>query len=251
VFATLFVKHWWLLGRPLEPILVQKCAAFQFGFELMQSDPERGELEALHGLNERPELRSTKCHAQQEISSMPSRTHGTSVPTPTPSNAFEPTFLEQLQAEAEPLTAAEAELAGPWKQVPVPGHPGAVAVLRAWEDLELGDVPIAVFRHAETARLFCALLPVLEREPLFHLAEDLDSDPGSPLPGGCAVVATFGEQGPAVCGWLARYRPEAMVALHLLEGLVRVPLCLAEVLGAAGPGALAQVGRYLASQQRD
>lgn len=182
---------------------------------------------------------------------MPSLKDGSSVSTPTPSNAFNPTFLEQLQENGEPLTAAEADLAGPWKREPIPGHPGAVAVLRVWEELEQGDVPQAVFRHVETAILVAALLPLVDREPLFHLSEVPDPDPDIPLPGGYPVLATFGEQGPAVCGWLPRYQPEIVTALHLLEALLRAPLGLAEVLGAAGPGALTQVGRVLAARQLD
>jgi hypothetical protein len=45
--------------------------------------------------------------------------------------------------------------------------------------------------------------------------------------------------------------PRAAFALHLLEGLVRSPQLLAEVVFAAGAGALAQVGRYLAARQVD
>ena len=51
-----------------------------------------------------------------------------------------------------------------------------------------------------------------------------------------------------VCGWLRRYEPEAVGALHLLSALVRSPLALAEVCRAAGGGALAQVGRILAER---
>lgn len=182
---------------------------------------------------------------------MQSRYDGTSVPTSTPPNAFEPSFLEQLQEDGEPLTASEAELAGPWKRDPVPLHPGAVAVLRAWEELDQGDGPLAVLLHEETAALLCALLPLVDREPLFHLSEVPDPAPDGPLPGGYPIFATFGEQGPAVCGWLARYQPEIVTALHLLEGLLRAPQGLAEVLRAAGPGALAQVGRVLVARPVD
>jgi hypothetical protein len=59
------------------------------------------------------------------------------------------------------------------------------------------------------------------------------------------VVAVFGEQGPAVLGWLQSYHPEIVEALGLFEALVRTPRSLAEVNAAAGAGALAQVGRYL------
>jgi len=181
---------------------------------------------------------------------MPSRRDGSSVSTLTPPNAFEPTFLEHLQAGGgEPLTAAEAELSGSWKQEPVPGHPGAVAVLRSWESQEEGDVPEAVFRHEETAASCAALLPLVGREPLFHLSEVPDPDPRCPLPGGYPLIATFGEQGPVVVGWLRHYHPGIVEALHLVESLLRLPLSLAQVNAAAGAGALALVGRYLAARR--
>ena len=182
---------------------------------------------------------------------MPSHTHSTNPSRPTPPNAFTLPFLEHLQATNEPLTAAESDLAGPWKLEPVPGHPGAVAVLREWESLAAGDVPFAVCLHYETAVLLAAMLPVVGREPLFHLAEAPDPDPGGPLTGGYPVLAVFGEQGPAVCGWLQSYQPEIVQALHLLEGLIRRPRSLAEVNAAAGGAALAQVGRYLAARGMD
>jgi hypothetical protein len=58
-----------------------------------------------------------------------------------------------------------------------------------------------------------AVLPLAEREPLLHLSET--PDPDAPLPRGYPVIATFGEQGPAVCGWLPRYHPGIAVGLHL------------------------------------
>lgn len=163
-------------------------------------------------------------------------------------NAFHPAFLETLQAIPEPLTAAEADLAGPWKLEPVPGHPGKVAVLRTWESQDEGDLPIAVLVHEESAALYAAALPALGREPTFHLtAEAVDG----PLPAGYPFGAVFGGQGPQIRGWQRLYHPEAVAALHLLESLVRAPHLLAEVLLAAGPGALAQVGRILGQRLRD
>ncbi len=179
---------------------------------------------------------------------MPSHTDSTSAPSRIRPNAFHPTFLEHLQAAGEPLTAGESDLSGPWKLETVPGHPGCVAVLREWESLAEGDIPAAVFRHRETAALCAALLSLVGREPLFHLAEDPDPDPSGPLPGGYPVVAVFGEQGPAVSGWLRSYHPEIVEALGRFEGLIRTPRSLAEVAAAAGGGALAQVGRYLAAR---
>ncbi len=115
-------------------------------------------------------------------------------------NAFSPSYLERLRERDDSLTAAEAELAGPWKIEPVPGRPGAVAILRIWEDLAVGDPPVAVLWHLETARLLSVLLPVTDREPLFHVAEEAVTE-GFPL------VAVYGEQGPQVAGWLDRYEP--------------------------------------------
>jgi hypothetical protein len=162
----------------------------------------------------------------------------------TPPNAFDPELLEKARALEEPLTAAEADFAGPWKAEPLDGHPGCVALLRVWESQAKGDVPFVVFRHAETAALCAALLPVLGREPLFHLADEPASE--APLPGGYPLVAVYGEQGPQVSGWIQRYHPEVAAGLHLLEALVRSPYQLSGVLQALGGGALAQIGRILA-----
>src|SRR4051812_16906821 len=106
--------------------------------------------------------------------------HGTSVPASPLDNAFSPAYLARLREQDETLTAAEAELAGPWKHESVPGRPGAVAVLRQWEDLAAGDPPVAVFWHEERARLLAALLPILDREPLFYLEEGVTAD-GYPI----------------------------------------------------------------------
>jgi hypothetical protein len=171
----------------------------------------------------------------------------TSVSAPTPPNAFDAAFLTQAQAEEEPLTASEADLAGPWKLEPLhpdSGWPGAVAVLRLWESLDKGDVPEAVFLHQETGALCAALLSLLEREPLFHLHDQPAA--AAPLPGGYPLVAMFGEQGPLVRGWLRRYHPEVAAGLHLFEGLVRSPLHLATVGDSAGGAALTHFGRLLA-----
>jgi hypothetical protein len=172
--------------------------------------------------------------------------NGSSVFTPTPPNAFSPAFLEQVQGEEEPLTAAEADLAGPWKVEPLDpegGRPGAFAVLRLWESVEKGDVPAAAFLHRETAVLCTALLPLLDREPPFSLEDETVAE--GPLPGGFAVAALYGEQGWIARGWVRLFRPEVALGLGLLEGLVRSPLLLAAVVEAAGGNAVAQLGRLL------
>lgn len=166
---------------------------------------------------------------------------------PTPPNAFAPFFLGRLHDRDEALTAVEAATAGPWKVEAVaeqPGRPGRFAVLRLWESVERGDRPAAVFVHEEHARLFAALLPLVGREPLFHLCEAADTADGY------AVTAVYGEQGPCVVGWLDRCELELVEALHFGEGLLRSPAALAALLGAAGGGAVAQVGRLLADEGR-
>jgi hypothetical protein len=171
--------------------------------------------------------------------------NGSSVPTPP--NAFDATFLTQVQGEEEPVTATEADLSGPWKLEPLhpdAGWPGAVAVLRLWESLDKGDVPEAVFLHQETGALYAALLSLVAREPYFHLRDQPALS--APLPDGYPVVSVFGEQGPTVRGWLRCYRPDVMAGLHLLEGLARSPLHLATVGDSAGGNALTLFGRLLA-----
>src|SRR5437764_8255031 len=115
--------------------------------------------------------------------------HQSTSPSVSPlANAFAPDYLARLREQEEVLTAAEAELAGPWKTEPVAGKPGAVAVLRVWEELHAGDRPVAVWWHPETAQLLTLLLPALDREPLFHLVEEETAD-------GYPVLAVYGEQG--------------------------------------------------------
>ena len=162
-----------------------------------------------------------------------------------PPNAFSPEYLAEAHDRDESLTAAEADLAGPWKLEPVPGHPDAVAVLRAFESLAEGDIPEAVFFEREHAVACAAVLPLNAREPLFHLAET--ADPGGLVPAGFPMIATHGEQGPRVCGWMRTFNPEVAQSLHVVEGLSRSPAALAAILHAAGGGALAQIGRALAA----
>jgi hypothetical protein len=167
----------------------------------------------------------------------------TSVPPSRLDNAFSPAYLAHLREQDDSLTAAEAELSGPWKIEPVPGKPGAVAILRQWEDVAAGDPPVAVLWHQETARLLSVLLPVIDREPLFYIEDGAVSE-GYPL------VAVYGEQGPQVAGWLDRNELRWAEGLHILEAIIRSPLALATLLEAAGPGAEEQVGRIRARHQQ-
>jgi hypothetical protein len=112
-------------------------------------------------------------------------------------------------------------------------------VLRVWEDLAEGDRSRAVFEEEEAARLCAVALPLLGREPLFHLGEEAGEH-------GFPVLVLDGERGLRECGALALYEPDLVSALQLLQRLIRSPAALAVLIEAAGPGALAQVGRILA-----
>jgi hypothetical protein len=170
--------------------------------------------------------------------------NGTSTGVPVRPNAFSPEFLQHLEETPEPLTAGEADLSGPWKVEEMAGPPGRFAVLREWESVERGDVPEAVFVDRETAALCAAVLGLVGREPLFQLKEEA-------APEGFPVAAVFGDQGTRVCGWLRQFKLQVVAGLHLAEGLARTPRSLAEVNLAAGGGALAQVGRYLAERRQE
>ena len=152
--------------------------------------------------------------------------------TPRPSNAFTPEFLSRLNQRDEPLTAAQADAAGPWivQILPSPGW----AVLRRGESLAAGDRPTAVFRERERALLAAAVLPGTGFERLFRLQHERS-------PEGYAVVS-----GGEVVGHLERYDPEMLAALHTAEVFARLPESLARLLEASGAVALASAGRLLA-----
>lgn len=153
----------------------------------------------------------------------------------TPPNALDPRFLARLIELDEPPTGAEAGLSGPWK---VARTAEGYAVLRDWEEPRLGDRPAGVMEEAETAQLLAALLPAGGREPLFHLRPERE-------PAGYALEAVHGESGNRVVGRLADFDPEVARLLHVGQYLARTPAALAAVARAAGPLALAMVGRIL------
>ena len=157
--------------------------------------------------------------------------------TPRPSNAFTPEFLARLDQQDEPLTAAQADVAGPWIVVPIPS-PGW-AVLRRGESLAAGDVPRAVFVHRERALLAAAVLPGTGFDRLFRLQHERS-------PEGYAIVS-----GSEIIGHLEQYNPEMLAAMHTAEVFARVPESLAQLLEASGTVALASAGRLLAEVSPD
>ncbi len=97
----------------------------------------------------------------------------------------------------------------------------------------------AIVWHEETALLLAAILPLVSREMLFHLSDEEEAE-------GFPITAVYGEQGSQVAGWLRRFEPGLVGALHLAEALARNPPALAAVLQASGGGATEQVGCILA-----
>jgi hypothetical protein len=130
----------------------------------------------------------------------------------------------------EPVTAAEAELAGPWKVV---ASPLGWAVLRLEECLEDGDQPAAVFRDRERALLAAAVLPGTARVGEMRLRFEEGAR-------GFALESQ-GE----IIGHLRPFDDELASALQVVDSLIRAPRSLAAVLQAAGPEALRRVGRIL------
>jgi hypothetical protein len=152
------------------------------------------------------------------------------------SNAFNPEFLLLAEELGEPVTAAEAELAGPWKVVEVADR---FAVLRAWEDIEKGDVPWAIFTDREIAERTAAILPSLAAPLPWRMESRNGVD-------GFALLGPGGE----TLGYLQHSNPELLSALSVADHLARSPRALAALLMTAGAQALRHVGALVARELR-
>jgi hypothetical protein len=151
-------------------------------------------------------------------------------------NAFNPEFLLLAEELGEPATAAEAELAGPWKVLEVADR---FAVLRAWEEPEKGDKPWAVFMDREIAERMAAILPSLAAPPAWRVVSRNDVD-------GFALLGPGGE----TLGYLQHSNPELLGALSVADHLARSPRALAALLMTAGARALRHVGALVARELR-
>jgi hypothetical protein len=159
---------------------------------------------------------------------------------PEPPSAFRPDYLTRLQEAEEPVTAAEAELSGPWK---VEHHARGWALYRTWED-PVRHRPQAVFRHRWRAELLAATLPLLARGPYLESGEE-GEEGGVPL-----REAGLGQGGgtQAAIGWLEPSSGEILALLEAAEILLRSGPGLALLLLAAGPLVIRQVGEVLAAE---
>ena len=155
------------------------------------------------------------------------------------SNAFSPSFLHRIGQRDEPPSAGEADVAGPWRILEMPGK--RFGVFRLGESPERGHRPTAVFGERWLALLAAAVLPGTGRDAAFRLHKDAG-------PGGFAVETGNGG-GPV--GTLALFDERLIEALHVAERLARSPEALANVLEAAGPLALERAGTLLDERTPD
>jgi hypothetical protein len=155
--------------------------------------------------------------------------------TPYRRNAFSEEFLHRFEAEDEPASAPEADVAGPWdvQRFPLSDGREAFGLWRAGERPEWGDGPAGLFRERSTALLAAAVRPFLGRDPYTSLGKERWTG-GFPL---------F-RHGEAV-GWIDLFDEDWAFGINVLERFTRSPEALASLMEAAGPLALQRAGRIL------
>jgi hypothetical protein len=145
--------------------------------------------------------------------------------TAVPANAFTQDYLALLNERDEPITATEADYAGPWSvdDLPQGGH----TVHRAG-----AARPYAVFSRVEMAQVAAAVLPGTGREKRYKLGRD--QEPGRGYP-----ITRFGE----TVGYVDLFDEDLVAALNVVDALLASPNDFAWLLEAAGGLALQHVGR--------
>jgi hypothetical protein len=156
-------------------------------------------------------------------------------PTTLSPNAFEDGFLRRFRQEDEPASAAEADVAGPWRVEPASTSDGreAFVLWRLGERPAWGDSPAALFLDRSTALLAAAVRPFVGRESFYELGKERWN-------GGFPLL----RQGEAV-GWIDLFDEDWAFGVNVLERFTRSPEAIAQLLEAAGPLALEHAGRIL------
>ncbi|HBL31994.1 MAG TPA: hypothetical protein DD490_34660 [Acidobacteria bacterium] len=167
---------------------------------------------------------------------MRTRTHRTTTATAASANAFTEDYLELLSRRDEPLTAAEADTAGPWH---LEAHPQGWAVLRQGESLAKGSVPAAVLQKKDAARLTAAVLPGSGRRQRYTLGQEAEAL-GFPLLDDQKVV-----------GHLRFFDERLLDALNVVDAVVSLPGDLAWMLDGAGGLALDHAGKIALERAED
>jgi hypothetical protein len=148
-------------------------------------------------------------------------------------NAFSPSFLHRIGERDEPPTAGEADAAGPWRVLELPGR--GFGLFRSGESPGRGFRPAAVFRRRWIALLAAAVLPGTGRDAAFRLHKDR---------GSAGFAVETGNGGEAV-GHLDLFDERLIEALHVAESLARSPEAMADLLEATGQVALERAGAIL------
>lgn len=149
------------------------------------------------------------------------------------SNAFSASFLRRITERDEPPLAGEADSAGPWRILELPGR--RFGVFRLGESLSRGHQPVATLEERWLALLVTAVLPGTGRDLAFRL--DKESGPEG-------FLLSAGNGGEAV-GVTKLFDEKLVEALHVVESLIRSPEALANLLEAAGPLAMERAGAIL------
>jgi hypothetical protein len=165
---------------------------------------------------------------------MPSNDDRISTPSEPaePRNAFDRRFLNRLDEHDEPPHAGEADTAGPWNILEVPGR--GFGLFREGEDPARGYRPYAVFHDRWLALIAAAVLPGTGRDPFVHL----DPEAG---PEGFDFLLDDGE----VVGQCECFDQPFCDAIHAVVSVLRSPLSLAHELEAAGSITLDRSGAIL------
>ena len=167
-----------------------------------------------------------------------------SIITSSHPNAFNTAFLGRLAERDEPSTAGDADVAGPWRIEPIPGH--GFGLFRVGESLARGFTPTAVFPSRWLALLMAGILPGTGRDPLLLLSKQPDAYGVYPvaLAGGGDDGGDGGDGRPPV-GFFQLFDEKALDALNVLVHLIQAPEALAYVLEAAGSVTLERCGAIL------
>jgi len=162
-----------------------------------------------------------------------SRTSSTPA-TPLPT-VFTPAFLERVRRLQNPPSARQASLSGPWEVESVPTLEQGLryVVSRRAEPFSQGGSVYGIFPSRTVALATAAALPSVGAPMGLHLNGN-----GHRL--GHAL-----HDGPDFLGHLARADARLLPRLHAIRCLLADPDALALVMEAAGPEALAILGREL------
>jgi hypothetical protein len=151
-----------------------------------------------------------------------------------PSNAFSPSFLRRISRREEPLTAAEADAAGPWviEKIPLFGF----GVNRAGAGLSRGYQPAAMFTDRWLALIAAAVLPSIGKDLLLSLRKEGDDE--------TVYYSVVLDDGTLV-GSLGDFNEDLLRAMNTAINLLRSPESLARLLEAAGSVTLDRCGAIL------